>query len=102
VFFGTLERCPAFKKLGDEWMVDDVEAEKYKHDILRHIHRRLGRTTRKHMMEQKMTPERVYGDRVVPTPTPKIEYDPCGVKSLTRLLRYFPERETVITIPMFP
>lgn len=47
VFLGTLERCPAFRKVSDGWVVEESDAEAYKQDILRHIYRRLSRTTKR-------------------------------------------------------
>ena len=47
VFFGTLERCPAFKRVDNGWVLDEEHAEVYKDDILKHIYRRLSRTTRR-------------------------------------------------------
>ena len=47
VFGGTLERCPAFRKSDEGWVVEETAAEAYKHDILRHIYRRMSRTTKR-------------------------------------------------------
>lgn len=47
VFLGTLERCPAFRKEKDGWVVEETEVEAYKQDILRHIYRRLTRSIRR-------------------------------------------------------
>lgn len=47
VFGGTLDRCPAFKKSDEGWVVVKAPAEEYKQDILRHIYRRMSRTTKR-------------------------------------------------------
>lgn len=70
VFCGTLERCPAFRKSSEGWVVEETAAEAYKHDILRHIYRRMSRRTKRPIKVEETPPALPSAVIKLPPPQP--------------------------------
>lgn len=98
VFFGTLERCPAFKKTDDGWTIDEQEAESYKKDILRHIHRRLSRSSKKPPAEESKPSQESLTEKTEPSETSATEEpeDEPPTTKFRKLLQVFPGYESLL------